>query len=91
MSDIVVEPYNATLSMNHLLEESDETFVIDNEALYNISHIVLKQSKPTYDDLNWVVSGFMSGITASLRFPCFVIIFLFFYFYFFYFNCECAI
>ena len=37
VSDVVVEPYNAILSIHQLLENSDETFVIDNEALYNIS------------------------------------------------------
>jgi tubulin beta len=68
VSDVVVEPYNATLSIHQLLENSDETFVIDNEALYNISHNILKQNQPKYSDLNWVVSLVMSGITASLRF-----------------------
>jgi tubulin beta len=69
VSDVVVEPYNATLSIHQLLENSDETFVIDNEALYNISHNVLKQTQPKYSELNWVISLVMSGITASLRFP----------------------
>ena len=32
VSDVVVEPYNATLSIYELLENSDKTFVIDNEA-----------------------------------------------------------
>jgi len=64
----VVEPYNATLSIHQLLENSDETFVIDNEALFSISHNVLKQKEPKYSDLNWVISMTMSGITASLRF-----------------------
>jgi tubulin beta len=68
VSDVVVEPYNATLSIHQLLENSDETFVIDNEALYNISHNVLKQNQPKYSQLNWVISLCMSGITASLRF-----------------------
>jgi tubulin beta len=68
VSDVVVEPYNATLSIHQLLENSDETFVIDNEALFNISHNVLKQKEPKYADLNWVISTVMSGITASLRF-----------------------
>merc|ERR1712039_929518 len=44
------------------------TFVIDNEALFSISHNVLKQKEPKYADLNWVISMVMSGITASLRF-----------------------
>jgi len=69
VSDTVVEPYNAVLSSHQLLENSDETFVIDNEALYNISHNVLKQSAPTYADLNYLISCVMAGVTASLRFP----------------------
>ena len=39
----VVEQYNVTLSIHQLLENSDETVVIENEALYNISHNILKQ------------------------------------------------
>jgi tubulin beta len=31
VSDTVVEPYNATLSVHQLVEHSDETFCIDNE------------------------------------------------------------
>ena len=59
MSDVVVEPYNATLSIHQLLENSDETFVIDNEALYNISHNVLKQNQPKYSDLVCVIFIFL--------------------------------
>ena len=51
VSDVVVEPYNATLAINHLLENSDESFVIDNEALFDISHNVLKQKQPRYAEL----------------------------------------
>ena len=36
VSETVVEPYNATLSIHQLLESTDETFCIDNEALYDI-------------------------------------------------------
>merc|ERR1712193_527089 len=69
VSDTVVEPYNAVLSSHQLLENSDETFIIDNEALYNISHNVLKQNAPTYAELNYLISCVMAGVTASLRFP----------------------
>jgi len=69
VSDTVVEPYNATLSTHQLLENADETFIIDNEALYNISQNVLKQSEPAYNDLNFLISCVMAGVTASLRFP----------------------
>merc|ERR1712176_228817 len=69
VSDTVVEPYNGVLSSHQLLENADETFIIDNEALYNISHNVLKQNAPTYADLNYLISCVMAGVTASLRFP----------------------
>jgi hypothetical protein len=36
VSDTVVEPYNATLSVHQLVENTDETYCIDNEALYDI-------------------------------------------------------
>jgi len=69
VSDTVVEPYNAVLSSHQLLENSDETFVIDNEALYNINHNILKNDQPTYSELNGLVAQATCGITASLRFP----------------------
>ncbi|KAK6636871.1 hypothetical protein RUM43_010535 [Polyplax serrata] len=56
VSDTVVEPYNATLSVHQLVENTDETFCIDNEALYDICFRTLKLSSPTYGDLNHLVS-----------------------------------
>ncbi|XP_061158069.1 tubulin beta-4B chain-like isoform X4 [Syngnathus typhle] len=38
VSDTVVEPYNATLSIHQLVENTDETYCIDNEALYDIGN-----------------------------------------------------
>merc|ERR1712187_738135 len=69
VSDTVVEPYNAVLSSHQLLENADETFVIDNEALYNISHNILKNKQPTYSELNQLIAQSTCGVTASLRFP----------------------
>ena len=42
VSDTVVEPYNATLALHQLVENTDETFMIDNEALYDICFRTLK-------------------------------------------------
>jgi len=69
VSDTVVEPYNAVLSTNQLLENVDEVCVIDNEALYDICFRTLKLVTPTYGDLNHLIAATMSGITASMRFP----------------------
>ena len=67
VSETVVEPYNATLSVHQLVENSDATFCIDNEALYEICFRTLKLTTPTYGDLNWLVSLVMSGVTTCLR------------------------
>lgn len=56
VSDTVVEPYNATLSVHQLVENTDETFCIDNEALYDICFRTLKLASPSYGDLNHLVS-----------------------------------
>merc|ERR1712200_209983 len=69
VSDTVVEPYNATLSVHQLVENTDETFCIDDEALYDICFRTLKLTTPTYGDLNHLVSLTMSGVTTCLRFP----------------------
>ena len=69
VSDTVVEPYNATLSVHQLVENTDETFCIDNEALYDICFRTLKLATPSYRDLNHLVSMTMSGVTTCLRFP----------------------
>ncbi|WZZ28847.1 hypothetical protein YC2023_012248 [Brassica napus] len=42
VSDTVVEPYNATLSVHQLVENADECMVLDNEALYDICFHTLK-------------------------------------------------
>ena len=69
VSDTVVEPYNATLSVHQLVENADECMVLDNEALYDICFRTLKLTTPTFGDLNHLISAVMSGITCCLRFP----------------------
>merc|ERR1712226_1463353 len=69
VSDVVVEPYNALLSIHQLIENADEVSVIDNEALYDICFRTLKLTTPTYGDLNHLCSACMSGVTCCLRFP----------------------
>ena len=61
--------YNAVLSFHQLVENSDESFLLDNEALYDICFRTLKLTTPTYGDLNHLVSAAMSGVTCCLRFP----------------------
>merc|ERR1712065_37253 len=69
VSDTVVEPYNCTLSVHQLVENADQCFALDNEALYDICFRTLKLTTPTYGDLNHLVSAAICGTTCSLRFP----------------------
>ncbi|KAF8895932.1 beta-tubulin 2 tubb2 [Mucidula mucida] len=69
VSETVVEPYNALLSLHQLLDTSDLTVCLDNEALYNITTNALRIKTPTFPDLNQVVAKVMCGVSTSLRFP----------------------
>ncbi|KAH9838467.1 beta-tubulin 2 [Rhodofomes roseus] len=69
VSETVVEPYNALLSIHQLVENSDMTMCIDNEALYDITVRTLKNKAPEFSDLNVLVSQVMCGVSTSLRFP----------------------
>lgn len=68
-SDGIVEPYNNTLSVPHLIENVDSCIVFDNEALYDICFRTTKLTCPNYGDLNYFVSTSMSALTSYLRFP----------------------
>lgn len=65
---MVVEPYNSIFSLDYLIENSDITVVLDNEALYNICNSVLKISA-NFGDLNHLISTGIGGATTCFRFP----------------------
>lgn len=55
--------------MHQLIENSDETFCIDNEALIDICRRTLKVTNPSYGELNHLISTVMAGLTTCFRFP----------------------
>lgn len=69
VSETVTEPYNAVLAMNQLVEFSDATYCLDNEALYNICTKTLGLSQPSHHDLNHLIANVMAGVTTCLRYP----------------------
>ncbi len=69
ISETVIEPYNAILSINELIKYADLVFCLDNEALYRICYRELNIATPNYGDINHLVSLAMSGVTAPLRLP----------------------
>merc|ERR1711920_379906 len=64
VSTAVVEPYNATLATHSLLEYSDLTFNLDNEALYNVCRTSLDIERPSYTNLNRLIAQVVSSLTA---------------------------
>ncbi|KAG1960898.1 tubulin alpha-1B chain [Pimephales promelas] len=68
VSTAVVEPYNAILTTHTTLEHSDCAFMVDNEAIYDICRRNLDIERPSYTNLNRLISQIVSSITASLRF-----------------------
>lgn len=63
---MVLEPYNTTLSVHQLVENTDSTFCIDNEALYDICFRTLKLENPTFVDLNNLVSVSNGAVKSTL-------------------------
>merc|ERR1711977_765902 len=60
----VVEPYNTVLCVHSLLEHTDVTIMMDNEALYDICRRNLDIERPTYTNLNRLLGQIISSLTA---------------------------
>lgn len=68
-SDVVVQPYNAVLTLKRLALYVDSVIVLDNGALTRIAADTLKVQSPTFDQTNQLVSTVMSASTSTLRYP----------------------
>jgi tubulin alpha len=64
----VVEPYNSILTTHSTLDCTDCSFIVDNQAIYEICKKKLNVDCPHYTHLNRLISQVVSSITASLRF-----------------------
>ena len=68
VSTAVVEPYNSVLTTHTTLDHTDCSFMVDNEAIYDICQKKLNVPYPCYNNLNRLIAQIVSSITASLRF-----------------------
>ncbi|KAL5258485.1 hypothetical protein ACHWQZ_G009099 [Mnemiopsis leidyi] len=68
ISTAIVEPYNAVLLTHTSMENMDVVFLMDNQAMYSICRARLGIERPTYSNINRLVSQVASAITCSLRF-----------------------
>lgn len=72
VSTSVVEPYNSVLSTHSLLEHTDVAVLLDNEAIYDICRRSLDIERPTYTNLNRLVSQvLLSFYVVLLYIYCF--------------------
>ena len=62
VSTAVVEPYNSVLSTHALLEHTDVSVMLDNEAVYDICRQVLDIERPTYTNLNRLLAQVISSL-----------------------------
>jgi tubulin alpha len=68
LSTCVVEPYNALLTSHWLLDHTEVSLLLDNEAIYEICNKRLQIKEPSYSNLNRIISKVISSMTSSLRF-----------------------
>merc|ERR1712165_90407 len=68
ISPCIVEPYNGLLSTHWLLDHTDVSLILDNEALYHIGQKNLDLKSLSYGQLNRLIAKVVSSMTAALRF-----------------------
>uniref|UniRef100_A0A7E4UUJ5 Tubulin delta chain n=1 Tax=Panagrellus redivivus TaxID=6233 RepID=A0A7E4UUJ5_PANRE len=67
-SDVVVQPYNATLTLERLIEFPEMVVILDNDAITRTAMTKMHIKNPTMGDVNAIIGRIMGGITAPIRF-----------------------
>jgi len=67
VSTAVVEPYNAVLATHQTLAHCDFSFLLDNEAVYEVCSRKLAINNPTYTNLNRIMTQIGASVTSSMR------------------------
>lgn len=67
MSPVIVEPYNTVFSAHGALEYQDISFLLDNQAAYNILERKLEVKEPTYSNVNTLLAQVLALYIYILR------------------------
>lgn len=67
--DVVVQPYNALLTLERLVNNVDSVVVLDNGALSRIVADALHVQTPSFDQTNQLAATVIAASTQSIRFP----------------------
>lgn len=68
LSSIIVEPYNSVLCTSTMLDNSEVSFMVDNQAMYDICLRNMDLERPKFSNLNRLIAQAISSVTASMRF-----------------------
>uniref|UniRef100_A0A0N5B884 Tubulin alpha chain n=1 Tax=Strongyloides papillosus TaxID=174720 RepID=A0A0N5B884_STREA len=68
ISSAIVEPYNSVLTTHSSMDYSNCTFLMENQAIYDICDTNLNVSLPSFTNLNNLIAQLASSITTSMRF-----------------------
>ncbi|KIH60329.1 Tubulin/FtsZ family, GTPase domain protein [Ancylostoma duodenale] len=66
VSTAMVEPYNSILTTHTTLEHADCSFMVDNEAIYDICRRNLDLARPTYTNLNRLIAQVVFDAVANV-------------------------
>ena len=69
LSNCVIDVYNALLSTHWLLDHTELSLVLDNEAIYNLCRKKMKIEQPDHHAMNRLTRKVISSMTSMLRFP----------------------
>ncbi|EZG55514.1 tubulin gamma chain [Gregarina niphandrodes] len=69
LSDVVVQPYNAILTLARLIEHADGCILLDNTALNRLATERQRLERPSFAHTNYLVATVMATLTGSIRFP----------------------
>lgn len=67
--DVVVQPYNALLTIKRLVHNADSVFVLDNAALSRIAADSLHVQTASIDQANHLAATVAAASTQTIRFP----------------------
>ncbi|KAA3678561.1 tubulin alpha [Paragonimus westermani] len=68
LASSVVEPYNSVLATHACTGLSEVTFLMDNEAVWDICRRNLNIRRPSFTNTNRILAQIISSLTASLRY-----------------------
>lgn len=66
MGEVIVQNYNAVLSLAHLYQSSDAVIALDNDSLHTICSRLLANPKVSFHNINRVIARQLASLFAPV-------------------------